>query len=241
MSTSDDTTTTAPKLSINIKGPQDTKLSIQVAIAATVAELKQLIATENENFPADSQRLIYSGRVLKDEDLLSKYALKDGHTVHLVSIVPWGCSRELDLVRLALTLTPPSNDSKVKGARPTPAPSAASAIPSSFAAGKQVPHYAVCTPANQRDRSGQVNKSPATPSLPSSTLRTPALWVRKFALHTADPTHNILSSLAGFNPFAEMGINPNDPNYVRHSPSTRTLASLSAETLPLPPDAANDE
>lgn len=47
-------------------------------------ELKGLIQAKDESFPAESIRLIYSGRVLKDEDLVSKYSLKQGHTIHLV-------------------------------------------------------------------------------------------------------------------------------------------------------------
>ena len=33
---------------------------------------------------ADRQRLIYSGRVLKDPDTLGGVKVKDGHTIHLV-------------------------------------------------------------------------------------------------------------------------------------------------------------
>lgn len=71
-------------ISINVKGPQDVKLSITVPAGATVAELKALVAEADSQFPPDQQRLIYSGRVLKDEELCSKYSLKDGHTIHLV-------------------------------------------------------------------------------------------------------------------------------------------------------------
>lgn len=72
-------------LSVNVKGPQDVKLSITVSTGATVAELKALVTEANGDFPVEQQRLIYSGRVLKDDDLISKYGLKDGHTIHLVS------------------------------------------------------------------------------------------------------------------------------------------------------------
>jgi hypothetical protein len=84
MSTSDSPSST---LSISVKGPQDVKLTLAVPTTATVAELKQLVSEAATAFPADSQRLIYSGRVLKDEDLISKYGLKDGHTIHLVSVL----------------------------------------------------------------------------------------------------------------------------------------------------------
>lgn len=71
-------------LNITIKGP-DTKLALVVPPTATVLELKNLVFAAAPNFPVDQQRLIYSGRVLKDEDLVSKYSLKTGHVVHLVS------------------------------------------------------------------------------------------------------------------------------------------------------------
>lgn len=51
----------------------------------TVLELKQkLSTTEYADVPAERQRLIYSGRVLKDPDALSTYKIKDGNTVHMV-------------------------------------------------------------------------------------------------------------------------------------------------------------
>lgn len=62
------------KLTINIESPD----------TLNVLELKGLIQAKDDLFPADSIRLIYSGRVLKDEDLVSKYSLKQGHTIHLV-------------------------------------------------------------------------------------------------------------------------------------------------------------
>lgn len=76
-----------PEINIQVKGPSDLKLSLKVDTSVTVEELKQQIATENSDFPADQQRLIYSGRVLKDNEFVEKYGLKDGHTIHLVSSV----------------------------------------------------------------------------------------------------------------------------------------------------------
>lgn len=102
-------------LTLTIKGP-DTKFSVTLPTASTVLELKTLISTtpvsnggEGEGVPVANQRLIFSGRVLKDEDPLDKGGLKSGCTVHLV-----------------------------KGAKPAPPPSAAASVPSSFAAGNQI-------------------------------------------------------------------------------------------------------
>ncbi|GAA5961015.1 hypothetical protein JCM3765_006503 [Sporobolomyces pararoseus] len=143
------------QFTITIKGPSDVKLSITIASGATVEQLKQAIADKNSDFPKDNQRLIFSGRVLKDEQVLASYGVKNGVAIHLV-----------------------------KGARPagsssnTPAsrgPSEAAGVPSNFGAGQQI------------------MGNPLAP-----------LMNAQYA-----------GQLGGFNPFAEMGINPNDPNYVQ--------------------------
>jgi len=49
-----------------------------------VRELKQMIADKAE-IPANAQRLIYKGRVMKDEELvLEKYGIEEGSTIHLL-------------------------------------------------------------------------------------------------------------------------------------------------------------
>jgi hypothetical protein len=72
------------ELSLNIKGPNDTKLSVTVPADASVADLKAAVEAANADFPKDQQRLIFSGRVLKDEDPLTKYGIKNGVAIHLV-------------------------------------------------------------------------------------------------------------------------------------------------------------
>jgi ubiquilin len=73
-----------PQITFNVKA-NDAKYSITIAASATVADLKEKLATsEFADIPADRQRLIYSGRVLKDADSLSSANVKDGHTIHLV-------------------------------------------------------------------------------------------------------------------------------------------------------------
>ncbi|GAA5967282.1 hypothetical protein JCM11641_000501 [Rhodosporidiobolus odoratus] len=152
----DATARSSEQLTLNIKAPGDVKISVTVPSSSTVADLKQAIATEKSDFPKDQQRLIFSGRVLKDEDPISKYGIKNGVAIHLV-----------------------------KGARPAGAASASSTsagtseaagVPSNFAAGQQV------------------MGNPLAP-----------LMNAQYA-----------GALGGFNPFAEMGINPNDPNYLQN-------------------------
>ena len=78
--------TEAPKqVTFNIKLSTDNKHVITVPETLTVADLKQkLSSADYADVPADRQRLIYSGRVLKDADPLFEYKIKDGNTVHMV-------------------------------------------------------------------------------------------------------------------------------------------------------------
>ncbi|KAJ7127036.1 hypothetical protein C8R44DRAFT_667949 [Mycena epipterygia] len=138
----------APEIQINVKGPSELKLQITITTDKTVLELKQAIA-EKSDVEAERQRLIYSGRVLKDEDLLSVYKIQSSHTIHMV-----------------------------KGAVRSSAPSTSS------------------QPAPQQLPTMQTGQNPHDPL---TLLNTPAGF----------------GALAGFNPFAEMGVNPNDPNMLQ--------------------------
>ncbi|OZJ02197.1 hypothetical protein BZG36_04755 [Bifiguratus adelaidae] len=70
-------------ININVKCSNDTKYVIAIEPSKTVLEFKQAIAEQSDT-PAERQRLIYSGRVLKDADTLESYKVQDGHTVHMV-------------------------------------------------------------------------------------------------------------------------------------------------------------
>ncbi|CCO33211.1 Deubiquitination-protection protein dph1 [Rhizoctonia solani AG-1 IB] len=80
-------TASSNEITLNIKGPSELKLSITISTDKTVLELKQAIADKSD-VSADRQRLIYSGRVLKDEDVLSTYKVQNAHTVHMVKGAP---------------------------------------------------------------------------------------------------------------------------------------------------------
>ena len=72
-------------VTFNIKSSNDAKYTVSLPLSTTVLELKQQLSTsEYADLPTDRQRLIYSGRVLKDADTLDSYKIKEGHTVHLV-------------------------------------------------------------------------------------------------------------------------------------------------------------
>ncbi|KAI3654742.1 hypothetical protein MP228_000122 [Amoeboaphelidium protococcarum] len=70
-------------IKLNIKQSNDIKYHVEIEKTSTVLQLKEKIASEKE-IPANEQRLIYSGRVLKDPDTLETYKIEDGHTIHLV-------------------------------------------------------------------------------------------------------------------------------------------------------------
>lgn len=72
-------------ITFNVKAANDQKHVLTLPSTTTVGDLKaKLAAPEYADIPAERQRLIYSGRVLKDPDTLGGVKLKDGHTIHLV-------------------------------------------------------------------------------------------------------------------------------------------------------------
>ncbi|KAI5119312.1 hypothetical protein M0805_004556 [Coniferiporia weirii] len=161
------------EIQINIKGPNELKLQISIALDKTVAELKQAIAAKSD-VEADRQRLIYSGatstesmsspstrpwhsvsshhRIYKDDDPLSTYKIQSAHTIHMVK----GAAR------------PGGTSAGSSGAGAAP---------------QQLPTM----------QAGQ------NPSDPLTLLNGPM-------------GHGVL---AGFNPFADMGLNQNDPNMMQ--------------------------
>ena len=73
------------QITFSVKSTSDHKHVITVPETITVLALKELLSTpQYADVPPERQRLIYSGRVLKDPDLLSTYKIKDGNTVHMV-------------------------------------------------------------------------------------------------------------------------------------------------------------
>lgn len=75
----------SPPITFHVKSSNDAKYTLSLSPATTVLDLKNKIAgSDYADVPADRQRLIYSGRVLKDGDTLAAHKVKDGHTIHLV-------------------------------------------------------------------------------------------------------------------------------------------------------------
>ncbi|KAJ6157903.1 hypothetical protein N7470_005495 [Penicillium chermesinum] len=72
-------------ITFTVKSSTDAKFTFTLPATTSVSDLKEKLSTsEYADTPVDRQRLIYSGRVLKDTETLQTYKIKDGHTIHLV-------------------------------------------------------------------------------------------------------------------------------------------------------------
>jgi ubiquilin len=71
------------ELTLTIKCFNADSKTVVIESTATVLDLKHKIA-ESLSVPAVQQRLIYKGRVLKDESTLENYDIQNEHTVHMV-------------------------------------------------------------------------------------------------------------------------------------------------------------
>ena len=73
------------QITFNVKSAAEAKYVITVAVSTTITDVKQKLSTSDyASLPPERQRLIYSGRVLKDHDTVGSCKIKDGNTVHLV-------------------------------------------------------------------------------------------------------------------------------------------------------------
>lgn len=72
-------------VTFHIKSSGGQKWTLTLPLTTTTQDLKVKLATEEyANVPATAQRLIYSGKVLKDNDTLATHNVKEGNTMHLV-------------------------------------------------------------------------------------------------------------------------------------------------------------
>ncbi|KAF8933690.1 Ubiquilin-4 [Dissophora ornata] len=80
----DETESNSPQQAIvlTIRPSSGSTFTTAISTDCTVLQLKEKLATPD--LPAASIRLVYSGRVLKDEDQLSAYSIMEGHTIHMV-------------------------------------------------------------------------------------------------------------------------------------------------------------
>ncbi|KAI3451347.1 hypothetical protein Pfo_008012 [Paulownia fortunei] len=71
------------EVTVNISCSNGSKFSVHVNLNSTVEFFKSILAQRCE-IPTQQQRLIYKGRILKDDQTLQSYGLDADHTVHLV-------------------------------------------------------------------------------------------------------------------------------------------------------------
>ncbi|GAB2252995.1 hypothetical protein Droror1_Dr00005842 [Drosera rotundifolia] len=71
------------EVTVNVRCSNASKFAVRTRLGSKVRDLKVLIA-QNCDVPADQQKLIYKGRILKDDQTLESYGLQADHTVHMV-------------------------------------------------------------------------------------------------------------------------------------------------------------
>ncbi|KAI9690100.1 MAG: hypothetical protein M1820_010005 [Bogoriella megaspora] len=82
---SEENTSEEIQVTFNVKSSSEGKYVLTLPLTTKISDVKQKLSTsEYADTPPDRQRLIYSGRVMKDDDTLGTYKVKDGNTVHLV-------------------------------------------------------------------------------------------------------------------------------------------------------------
>lgn len=75
------------KVTVHVRCTNGTKFSVDADLTSTIAAFKPLLV-QGSGVAADQQRLIYKGRVLKDDSTLESYGVQHDHTVHLVRAAP---------------------------------------------------------------------------------------------------------------------------------------------------------
>lgn len=72
-------------VTFHVKSSGGQKYTLSLPLSTTTLDLKNKLAGEEyANVPASAQRLIYSGKVLKDNETLASHNVKEGNTMHLV-------------------------------------------------------------------------------------------------------------------------------------------------------------
>ncbi|KAA8532061.1 hypothetical protein F0562_006797 [Nyssa sinensis] len=70
-------------VTVHVRCSNGSKFSVQIGLDSTIGMFKAVLA-QSCDIPADQQRLIYKGRILKDDQTLESYGLEADHTVHMV-------------------------------------------------------------------------------------------------------------------------------------------------------------
>eukprot|EP00242_Pyramimonas_sp_CCMP2087_P007455 CAMPEP_0198213460 /NCGR_PEP_ID=MMETSP1445-20131203/28882_1 /TAXON_ID=36898 /ORGANISM="Pyramimonas sp., Strain CCMP2087" /LENGTH=126 /DNA_ID=CAMNT_0043888111 /DNA_START=170 /DNA_END=546 /DNA_ORIENTATION=+ len=71
------------EITVHVKLSNAGNFPVQVEVTTTVLGLKQKLV-EQSSISTEQQRLIYKGRVLKDESTLASYGIEDNQNLYLV-------------------------------------------------------------------------------------------------------------------------------------------------------------
>lgn len=154
-------------ITIAIKSSGDNKYEVTVSPSITILELKQEIATKSE-IPADSQRLIYSGKVLKDTETVASYKVQGGHTIHLVK-----SAKKADPSSATPTSTAASTSGTATGAPSNIASGQGSFNPLADLTGARYAGYAQLPSASMFGPDGGMNNAAPDPEEISRMMTSP--------------------------------------------------------------------
>ena len=116
-------------MKVQIRGSQGLNFEVEIGNETTVVDLKNKIASIR-SVEASKIRLIYSGKILADNQTLASYGIADGHSIHMVVAGNKAAAKPAP-----------------KPAAPQPAPAAA-AVPPSQAQSEPLPQF---TPPPQQN------------------------------------------------------------------------------------------
>eukprot|EP00730_Choanoeca_flexa_P006367 TRINITY_DN12142_c0_g2_i27.p2 TRINITY_DN12142_c0_g2~~TRINITY_DN12142_c0_g2_i27.p2 ORF type:complete len:170 (+),score=18.40 TRINITY_DN12142_c0_g2_i27:138-647(+) len=99
----------AEAITVNVKLISGSSFSVDVAADIKIEDLRTKLAEQSE-IPSSQQRLVYSGRILKDGQTLSSYGFKSNHALHLVKaattqvIIHKSCRQRFGMPDLAFSM-----------------------------------------------------------------------------------------------------------------------------------------
>lgn len=109
---------------LTLKNLQQQTFTVEIDPSQTVKSLKQKIESEkgSENYPAVNQKLIYAGKILVDDELLSKYTIDEKKFIVVMVAKPKGAAPAASPTTETAPAPPPA-------AVPAAAPAAAAPAP----------------------------------------------------------------------------------------------------------------
>ncbi|KAI8371641.1 uncharacterized protein BYT42DRAFT_580948 [Radiomyces spectabilis] len=81
-------------IKLNIRPSKGASFQLEIDVDCNIRQLKEKIGEKLDNLSPDHMKLVYSGRILKDDDICDTYKLREGHTVHVVKSTPKSSASE---------------------------------------------------------------------------------------------------------------------------------------------------